>query len=109
MWHNLKVRIKRMSKAWTENNDGKTLPSDVVMDASQHSGDAPMNTLVGEELDAEIEKRQADIDILIARRDGDTTRHIHQWVPGELPGAVRIRTCKAKLQDGTLCGKFEKV
>jgi hypothetical protein len=65
--------------------------------------------LTGEELDAEIEKRQADIDILIARRDGDTTRHIHQWVPGELPGAVRIRTCKAKLEDGTLCGKFEKV
>jgi hypothetical protein len=95
MLDNLKARIKRMAEAWTENNDGKTLPSN--MDASKHSGD----NVSEQDLDTEIEMLEERLDLLKAKREGQD-RHVHEWEPGQLPGAVRIRTCKT-------CGAWGKI
>ena len=103
MLDNLKARIKRMGKAWTENNDGKTLPSD--MDASQHSGDPIMNPLEGASLDAEILKTEKYLEELKQLR-GDEVRPVHVWTQGLLPGAVKIRSCAG---DASHAAHWEKL
>jgi hypothetical protein len=56
--------------------------------------------LTGDALDAEIVAHETALEVLKARRDGEG-RHVHQWQRGELPGGVKVRTCK--------CGATEKV
>lgn len=83
-----------MTKAWTENNDGKELPDD--MEATEHSGDF----ITAEELDAQILEAQTRLEVLQAKREGEN-RHVHVWKKGLLPGQIEIRTCE--------CGAWERV
>jgi hypothetical protein len=103
MQYNLKARIERMMNAWTENNDGIELPSN--MNASQHSGDATMNPLEGASLDAEILKTEKYLEELMQMR-GDEVRPVHVWTSGLLPGAVKIRSCAG---DASHAAHWERV
>ena len=90
---------RKMKKAWTDTGDGSQYPEGA--DNSQHSGDfTSIDEIQGEQLDAQIEELEAQLEILKDKRTGEN-RHVHQWQRGELPGGVKVRTCK--------CGATEKV
>jgi hypothetical protein len=98
--------------AWTNNNDGINLPSE--MDASQHSGDFVRGieniptqhlTAMHEDITAELEKRKvAEAAAFHAdpENQGKIAPHDHKWKRGLLPGQKYVRVC-------SVCGILEPV
>jgi hypothetical protein len=95
----IKEGVKKMENAWTETGDGTGYPEGSAL--AEHSGDDNWLRQRREELREEIKAIDAylgDGTPLGASIDGDAD----DWIPGQLPGGVRIMTSK-KL------GKFKKV
>jgi hypothetical protein len=102
MLDNLKVRVRAMAKAWTETGDGLQYPVDA--DTSQHSGDFEEQDERLQDLQSMPDEQFNEIYSMVAaeyKRRTDGAAPI-EWVRGELPGGVKIRTNKAT-------GKWERV
>lgn len=102
MFDNLKARIGRMADAWTDKGDGKQYPEGA--ENSQHSGDFSELSEKEQYLRTMPDDEFNELHALVVseqklRSDGDKPA---VWVPGELPGGVKIRTNKAT-------GEWEKV
>ena len=61
--------------------------------------------LEGESLDAKILALESELAGLYKIRDGES-RPVHVWTQGQLPGAVKIRTCAG---DASHASHWEKV
>lgn len=90
--------VRRMAKDILDNTGEQALASDGAQQASEQP-------LEGESLDAKILTLESELAELHKIRDGES-RPVHVWKQGQLPGAVKIRTCAG---DASHASHWEKV